>query len=163
MKLVFDQNSRSFPIDLMPVGKAYRATMENRTVEVEIVRSEEGRLDLLIDGKPVTAYISSENARRWVTVDEQTVVLTRSSGARKGGQGSHHAAGDLTAPMPGQIRAVNVREGESVTKGQTLLVVEAMKMEIRLHAPFDGVVSSIAVKAGQTVEREQFLIKMDHG
>jgi biotin carboxyl carrier protein len=65
--------------------------------------------------------------------------------------------------MPGQIRALNVSEGETVTKGQTLLVVEAMKMEIRVQAPFDGRVSSIAVKAGQTVEREQVLVKVDHG
>jgi len=58
------------------------------------------------------------------------------------------------------IRAVNVSEGESVTKGQTLLVLEAMKMEIRVQAPVDGVVKKLFVKQGQTVEREQMLIEI---
>ena len=117
------------------------------------------KLNLLIDGQHVTAYVSSDNTKRWVTVNGQTFVLTKSSGARKGGH-AHHAAGELTAPMPGQVRAVNVSEGDAVTKGQTLLVLEAMKMEIRVHAPQDGVVKKLFVKQGQTVEREQILIEI---
>jgi 3-methylcrotonyl-CoA carboxylase alpha subunit len=96
-----------------------------------------------------------------VTINGQTIVLTKSSGAQKGGHGHHHAAGELTAPMPGQVRAVNVSEGNAVTKGQTLLVLEAMKMEIRVHAPQDGVVKKLFVKQGQTVEREQILIEIE--
>jgi biotin carboxyl carrier protein len=84
-------------------------------------------------------------------------VLTKSSGARKSGGGHHHAAGELTAPMPGQVRAVNVNEGEAVVKGQTLMVLEAMKMEIRIQSPTDGVVKAVHVRQGQTVEREQAL------
>jgi 3-methylcrotonyl-CoA carboxylase alpha subunit len=96
-----------------------------------------------------------------VTVAGQTIMLARSSGARQGGRGHHQAAGALTAPMPGQVRALNVSEGEPVTKGQTLLVLEAMKMEIRVQAPQDGVVKTLFVKPGQTVEREQLLIEID--
>ena len=62
--------------------------------------------------------------------------------------------------MPGQVRAVNVSEGDSVTKGQTLLVLEAMKMEIRIQSPMDGAVKKLLVKHGQTVEREQMLIEI---
>ena len=63
--------------------------------------------------------------------------------------------------MPGQVRTVNVREGDTVTKGQTLLVLEAMKMEIRIQAPQDGVVTKSFVEQGQTVEREQILIEIE--
>jgi biotin carboxyl carrier protein len=87
-------------------------------------------------------------------------VLTKSSGAKRSGAGQDQAS-ELTAPMPGVIRGVNVGEGESVTKGQTLMVLEAMKMEIRIQAPFNGVVKSLAVKVGQTVEREQILIVLE--
>jgi biotin carboxyl carrier protein len=163
MKLSFDHNSQSFPIALMPTGKSYLAAIGDKTIEVEILQASDGKLDLLIDGKRVTAYVSSDNAKRWVTINGQTFVLTKSSGARRGGRGHPHAAGELTAPMPGQVRALNVSEGDTVAKGQTLLVLEAMKMEIRVQAPFDGIVSSVSVKAGQTVEREQILVKMDHG
>ena len=160
MKITFDTET----IDLIPAGSGtfYRATVEDKTVDVEIIRANEGKLELLIDGERVTAYVSSDGAKRWVTVNGQTVMLTKSSGAKRRSAGHDHAS-ELAAPMPGQVRGVNVIEGESVTKGQTLLVLEAMKMEIRIQAPFDGVVSTLSVKVGQTVEREQILVKMDRG
>ena len=136
--------------------------MGDKLVEVEVLQAKDGKLDLLIDGQRVTAYVSSEHAKYWVTVNGQTFVLAKpAAGARKSGGGHHHAAGELTAPMPGQVRAVNVAEGESVTKGQTLLVVEAMKMEIRIQAPREGTVRKLFVKQGQTVEREQILIEIE--
>lgn len=162
MKLSFGCNSQSFLVNLSPAGSnnSCRLTLGDKTLEVEILRTdtEEGKWNLRIDGKRVIAYISSDNAKRWVTVNGQTFVLTKQHASRKSGGGHHPTAGELTAPMPGQIRAVNVREGETVTKGQTLMVLEAMKMEIRILSPMDGMVKSLAVKVGQTVEREQKLI-----
>lgn len=156
MKITFND----ITLDVSSNGKTFRLTVDDKMIQAELLHAENGRLDLLIDGERVTAYVSSDGAKRWVTVHGQTFVLTKSSGTRKGGH-SHHAPGELTAPMPGQVRAVNVSEGETVTKGQTLLVLEAMKMEIRVHAPRDGVVSSISVKVGETVEREQILINVE--
>jgi biotin carboxyl carrier protein len=166
MKITFENQT----VDLTPSGRGFTATIGNRTADVEVIRANreappqggDERLDLLIDGKRVTAYVSSDNTRRWVTIDGQTFVLTKpTAGARRGGHGHHHAAGELTAPMPGQIRAVNISEGETVTKGQTLLIVEAMKMEIRVQASRDGVVKKLFVKQGQTVEREQILVEIE--
>jgi acetyl-CoA/propionyl-CoA carboxylase biotin carboxyl carrier protein len=157
MKLAFDYASQSFTLDLTPSGRFYRATVGDETVEVEIIRAEDARLDLLLDGRRLTAYVSSNGAKRWVTLDGRTFSLTKSSGAERRGA-KHDHVGELIAPMPGQVRAVNVAEGDSVTRGQTLMLLEAMKMEIRVQSPRDGVVRSVAVKAGQTVEREQILI-----
>ena len=152
-------NFNDITLDISSKGKIFTLTLDSKTIQAEVLHSENRKLDLFINGKRVIAYISSDNAKRWVTVNGQTFVLTKSSGARKGGH-SHHAAGELTAPMPGQVRAVNVSEGDAVTKGQTLLVLEAMKMEIRIHAPRDGVVKKLFVKQDQTVEREQILIEI---
>lgn len=157
MKLIFNDT----PIDISSSGKSFVLSLDDKTIHAEVIHVENGKLDLLIDGKRVTSYISSDNPKRWVTIHGQTFVLTKSSGTRKGGHGHHHAAGELTAPMPGQVRAVNVSEGEAVTKGQTLLVLEAMKMEIRIHAPQDGIVKKLFVQQGQTVEREQMLIEIE--
>ena len=161
MKFSFEHNSTSIPVDLIQTGKSYRARIGDQEFNVEIIQARDGKLELLIDGKRLTTYVSSDNAKRWVTVDGQTLVLTKSSGARRGSQAGHHSAGELTAPMPGQIRAVNVSEGDAVAKGQTLLVLEAMKMEIRIHAPQDGTVKKLFVKQSQTVEREQVLIEIE--
>ena len=157
MKITFNDTT----LDISSNGKIFTLTLDDKTILAEILHSENGKLDLLIDGKRITAYVSSDNAKRWVTVDGQTFVLTKSSGARQNRHGHHHAAGELTAPMPGQVRAVNVSEGETVVKGQTLLTVEAMKMEIRIQAPFDGVVQSLPAEVGQTVEREQILVVLE--
>ena len=164
MKFSFEGNSQTLLIDLTTgsSGKSYRATIGAKTADIEILQAKEGELELLVDGKRVTAYVSSDNAKRWVTVNGQTFVLTKpAASTRGGGHGHQHAAGELTAPMPGQVRAVNVAEGESVTKGQTLLVVEAMKMEIRIQAPRDGKIAKLFVEQGQIVEREQILIEID--
>jgi acetyl/propionyl-CoA carboxylase alpha subunit len=155
MKFNFDETT----IDLTPSGRAYRATLGDKTVDVEVLGTQGGQLNLLIDGERVTAYVSPENAKRWVTINGRTYLLTKQSGSRRSGGKQDHS-GELTAPMPGQVRAVNVNEGEAVTKGQTLMILEAMKMEIRIQSPGDGVVKKLFVKQGETVEREQMLVEI---
>ena len=58
----------------------------------------------------------------------------------------------INAPMPGNILKVNVKAGQSVKKGDVLMILEAMKMENEIMAPADAVVSSVSVSAGSTVE-----------
>ena len=58
----------------------------------------------------------------------------------------------VSAPMPGNILSVNVKEGDVVKAGSVLMILEAMKMENEIMAPCDGKVAQVAVTAGQTVE-----------
>lgn len=58
----------------------------------------------------------------------------------------------VNAPMPGKILAVKVTVGQSVKRGDVLMILEAMKMENEIQSPADGMVSAIAVECGQTVE-----------
>jgi len=58
----------------------------------------------------------------------------------------------VSAPMPGNILAVNVAAGQAVKKGDVLCVLEAMKMENEIMSPVDGTVTSVAVTKGSTVE-----------
>ena len=62
--------------------------------------------------------------------------------------------------MPGQVISVAVKDGDLVTKGQTLVVLEAMKMELRVQAPYAGRVQHVLVKTGQVVERGQQLVEV---
>ena len=156
MKITFDNSS----LDLTPNSKGWFVTFGDKTISVEILHAKDGRLDLLIDGEPLTAFVSVENSKSWVTIHGRTSVLTKQSNSRRSTGGHHHTAGELTAPMPGQVRMVNVSEGDVVVKGQTLVVLEAMKMEIRIQASMDGIVQKVFVKAGQTVEREQMAIEI---
>ncbi len=157
MKINFDTQT----LEINPSGDNYVASMDGKTVSVQIIRVDaiHGRMDLLIDGERVTAYVSSDMAKRWVTINGHTLMLTKTSGAKQGVRHDH--AGGLIAPMPGQVRSVSVSVGDVVKKGQTLLTMEAMKMEIRIQALKDGKVKSVFAAQGQTVEREQILIEME--
>ena len=68
--------------------------------------------------------------------------------------------GGLTAPMPGSVLATEVAAGASVSKGDLLLIMEAMKMEHRITAPRDGVVASVHVAVGDQVDNGQLLVSM---
>ena len=82
--------------------------------------------------------------RAWL-IREEDPVATAGSGGAGGGDGS------LLAPMPGSVAALSVEVGDTVEAGQTLVVVEAMKMEHPLKAPFDGVVAVVHVAVGDQV------------
>ncbi len=146
-------------VEISADGDGYAASLDSEHRHIEVLDASNGRLDLSIDGRHVPAYVSSDGQTRWVTVDGRTVRLARRSAAARAG-GGHDGSSELMAPMPGQVRAVNIRAGDQVTKGQVLVVLEAMKMEIRLQAPFDGQVSAVDASVGQTVEREQILVKL---
>jgi 3-methylcrotonyl-CoA carboxylase alpha subunit len=78
------------------------------------------------------------------------------------GAGNQQAQdGTILSPMPGRIIAVDVSQGQSVTKGQKLLTLEAMKMEHSLTAPFDGVVAELNAETGAQVQVEALLARIE--
>ena len=76
------------------------------------------------------------------------------------GAGPHSRGGNLTAPMPGRIVAVHVAVGEKVRIGQSLIVLEAMKMEHIIIAPADGTVAAIHHAAGDQVAEDAELLSL---
>jgi biotin carboxyl carrier protein len=167
MKITFDTQS----LEINPLDDGYVAMLDGKKIRIEIVRVDfgQGRMDLRFTDMSDSAliresvfksvHVSSDGAKRWVTIGGQTLMLTKTSGAKRGVRHDH--AGGLIAPMPGQVRSVSVGVGDAVKKGQTLLTMEAMKMEIRIQALKDGVVKMVYAAQGQTVEREQILIEME--
>ena len=79
------------------------------------------------------------------------------------GTGTSHGIhdGEIEAPMPGKVTAVEVSPGETVVKGQRLLTLEAMKMEHALIAPFDGTVAELNAKTGSQVTEGTILVKVE--
>jgi acetyl-CoA/propionyl-CoA carboxylase, biotin carboxylase, biotin carboxyl carrier protein len=81
--------------------------------------------------------------RTWMVREQQALAVRRD---RAGS-----ADGTVRSPMPGTVQAVPVAEGQPVTAGQPLVIVEAMKMEHTITSPLDGTVSELMVKRGQQV------------
>jgi 3-methylcrotonyl-CoA carboxylase alpha subunit len=119
----------------------------------------------LVDGEPLEVPLRSAGNSRFkadaptFTREGRTVRLTE---WRSAGTGDHLANdGAILAPMPGKVIAVDVAAGEAVTTGQRLLVLEAMKMEHALTAPFDGTVAELAASEGQQVQVEALLARVE--
>ena len=106
-------------------------------------------------------HAAADGETRWIAFNGRTYELRRPPAARSRRTGAADSVeGVLRAPMPGQVRSVEVAVGDAVEKGQTLLLLEAMKMEIRIQAPQDGTVAALPVSPGQQVEREQVLVEI---
>jgi acetyl/propionyl-CoA carboxylase alpha subunit len=90
-----------------------------------------------------------------VQLFNRTEMQVESLGLRD--NGSLHVQ-EVEAPMPGLVLSVSVSPGEEVTTGQPLMILEAMKMENVITSPREGMISTVEVKAGDTVEKLQVLI-----
>jgi 3-methylcrotonyl-CoA carboxylase alpha subunit len=91
--------------------------------------------------------------------DAQPFLFTQEARGTGSTRGLHD--GEIEAPMPGKVTAVEVRQGEKVVNGQRLLTLEAMKMEHALTAPFDGTVTELNAKAGAQVTEGTLLVKVE--
>ncbi|KNB49430.1 acetyl/propionyl/methylcrotonyl-CoA carboxylase subunit alpha [Streptomyces caatingaensis] len=114
-----------------------------------------GRPTLRLDGR--TFHFTTDPEGIWLALDGDAWRVTDHDAvaARSAGAAAH--AGALTAPMPGTVTVVKAAVGDTVTAGQSLLVVEAMKMEHVISAPHDGTVTELGVTPGSTVAMDQVL------
>ena len=167
MRYRFQAGERVYEIEVERVGgnqqqaNGYQAVIDGQRYAFEVIDSQPGTLSLRLDGRPVTVYWAAEGGGQWLSADGCTYRLerTKPKAARSGGETGTGEA--IRAPMPAQVRAVQVAEGEQVEKGQTLLLLEAMKMEIRVRAPAAGRVTRLLAAEGQAVEKEQVLVEME--
>ncbi|TPG15769.1 acetyl/propionyl/methylcrotonyl-CoA carboxylase subunit alpha [Sphingomonas oligophenolica] len=124
----------------------------------------------LLNGAPIE--IGFAEAGGEATTDEASLLVSeggqtwelgrwRATGVAAGGAADGAADGAILSPMPGRIIAVEVTEGDAVTKGQKLLTLEAMKMEHSLVAPFDGTVAHLAASEGVQVSEGAVLARID--
>ena len=112
----------------------------------------------LDDGRVIRATVTRQGDKRWVTVNGATVVLERQTGRRRAGGDAH--AGGLESPLPGRVLAIDVDPGDVVHAGQTLLLIEAMKMEHPIKAPAAGVVVALRCKQGDMVQPGVALVEL---
>ncbi|MBA4284572.1 MAG: 3-methylcrotonyl-CoA carboxylase [Xanthomonadaceae bacterium] len=141
-------------------GRQFRATIDGATVEVAVSEVSPGAFRYLGAGVQGCArYARGRAESLWLMADGATECFTDRSyaPAETTAAGSD---GRITAHSDGKIVAVLVRPGDAVSKGQTLVVLEAMKMEFQLGAPLAGRVDTVGVAAGDQVKARQLLVKM---
>ncbi len=117
-----------------------------------------GRITLTIDGITQTYEIHESGNQVFVQSPQGATTLTRLPRHPRSSASSHHQTAN--SPMPGQVLRILVREGQPVKTGDSLVVLEAMKMEQTIRTTIDGVVQSILVDIGQVVAPGQMLVEI---
>jgi biotin carboxyl carrier protein len=155
LPFLLDVNAGQFTFQLTDVDNItlnnidvnYQIILDNnksKLVSVKGVDHELKRYQIQIDGRIYQVQISD-------AVDQQILKMNLKS--KKSNQ-----LKELRAPMPGLVRQVNVKVGDQVDAGDSLFILEAMKMENILKSPVNGTVSDLFVKPGESVEKNQILL-----
>ena len=132
----------------------YVVTVNGERYEVEVER---------VDGK--SSSLSRKQMERGVKTRVETepaVSAAPVSAPAAAAPAASNAGGGsaVISPMPGVILDIKVKEGDSVSEGQTVIILEAMKMENEIVSEFTGTVSAIRVKKGDTVDTDAVLVEI---
>jgi len=149
-------------------GNLLEVEVDGKKYEVDLMHTADGTFSILEGGhsydielvpdaspKKYTAYTLYE------TYDVEVIDAEARYLQNRNENGAGAAESKITSPMPGKVVKVLVSEGDPVQKGETVVIISAMKMESEYKAPKDGVVKKVYVKADDTVDGNQVLIELE--
>lgn len=144
---------------LVHEGHLFTTTVEGEKIAIDVTQSSDAEFLYIHDGVQGRARIAHHGDSVWLSAEGAThaytdVTLAPVQGAAAGSDGR------LLANSDGKVVAVHVKPGDMVQKGQTLAVLEAMKMEFQLALPVSGTVSAVNVQAGQQVKNKAVLVQV---
>ncbi|HET9370324.1 MAG TPA: biotin/lipoyl-containing protein, partial [Vicinamibacterales bacterium] len=128
-----------------------RVTVAGEESAARVTAAGDGRWRVAEPEAEVTGLALRHGDVVWVSVDGHTFEFRVRAGARRG-RASARDADALAAPMPATVVRIAVKPGDAVTQGDVLIALEAMKMEMPIRAPRDGVVASIDCREGELVQ-----------
>ncbi|NKF20991.1 acetyl-CoA carboxylase biotin carboxyl carrier protein subunit [Solimonas marina] len=162
MQHAFKLGDAEYNVALSRSDSAYRLHRGDHAVDVVLSTAADGRTFLTVAGRRVEVVVATHGDDVYVHVDGEAYQLRYQHPLdRLAAQAGGSAEDRITAPMPGSIVAVMAKAGDAVTKGQTLLVMESMKMETTIAAPRDGVIADVSYEKGQTFDRDALLLSLE--
>ena len=147
-----------YPVEVLDDGVRLEVRVGERLYTA--ARDRQGSMRITSD--PATAgavaWTVAAGDVRWVFLDGKVFELTEARPAARA-RGGHH--GSLTAPMPATVRRVLVGVGDAVKRGEPLVILEAMKMELPVRANGSGTVTAVRCREGELVQPGLALIEID--
>jgi biotin carboxyl carrier protein len=131
-------------------------------VAADLIPFGDGRFQLVDGSRRRIAYAVADGARVWVFIEGRVYTVGDAAdrpAARHSSQADDRDT--LSSPMPATVVDVKVQPGDHVSRGDVLVMLEAMKMELPVRAPRDGVVKSIAHRVGDLVQPGNPLLDLD--
>ena len=160
-RFVLRRGRKRLDIDVTHAGDAYHVETPAGTFEARRVVFEDDHLHALVGNVRLAAAVYRIGSDVFVVKDGATERLQLRSLDVGDFRTVASTGGKVTAPMPGNIVAVSVAVGDRIKAGQTLVVLEAMKMEHNITAPGNGEVSALNVAVGERVEEGAELVVLD--
>lgn len=151
-------------VEIEALENGYSLKLDGETHQFEPLFTKGSVYSFLIDGTEVLEadvsfrHDKAELNLRNIPFHLEVFDPRRRAVSQSEATGGH---GLISAPMPGKIVEVKVKAGDAVTKGQALVIIEAMKMQNELTAAIDGVVKEVAVQPGAAVESGQKLVLVE--
>lgn len=139
--------------------KTFSFKINGTTYETAVNELENNQLEIVVNGKNYIVE-TEPTATTAETTSAPSAAAPSAPVVENANSATPAATGSVKvkSPLPGSVIKVLVSEGQAIKKGDTLLVLESMKMENAINAEQDGVVSQIAVSAGQNVMQDDLLI-----
>jgi biotin carboxyl carrier protein len=158
-----DEDPRTFEVETLEDGRYKVVTPDDEELIVDAFEPERGHLHLLEGGRSWDLHYKNDDNDWAVGVDGQAhtmeVLNERQRRMRVAGVGGRGASGpELVSPMAGTVVSIVAEPGTEVEKGETVVIVEAMKMENGLKAHRDGTVDEVKVEPGDNVEIDDVLV-----
>lgn len=157
MDLIIRHGEREERVKIRQDGDGFAVTIGERTYQVDAATARPGLRSLRIDGSQHEVAVRAQGEDYWVSTScgsgpvSVTDPLTHLASQTRGGKGGRRQK-RVNAYMPGRVVAIHVEEGQAVTAGHGILVLEAMKMQNEIQAEHDGTVTKIHVQNGQAVD-----------
>ena len=141
-------NGEIISMDQVKIGEnAFHLLVDNLSITMEIVHWDPAAKTLLVKLNDQLANLTVSN--------EQDLLLAKMGIKQTKG----NLSSEIKAPMPGLILDIPINEGDTVQKGDVLIVLEAMKMENSIKSPQSGTIKKIVVNIGEGVEKNQVMIQ----
>jgi biotin carboxyl carrier protein len=154
-----------YRVELVRMEQEWKCKLDGRELPLDVVSAQDGMLSLLLQGKSYEVKQETVAAETNVVVGQErfsaSVRDPRSFRSRRRLGASEQGVMKIKAPMPGKVVRILAPAGSPVEMGQSVLVIEAMKMQNELKAPKTGVVKKINVEEGAAVDAGQALAEVE--
>ncbi len=157
-RLTFEYEGETHRLDIRSESDEYLMTLDDRPHRFTAELQQE-RLQAVIDGVPLRCHLARHNDQLWLFYRGERFDVRLHNPDYE--QQSTHDGGGLCAPMPGVISQIKVAVGDAVAAGQTLLILEAMKMEHPIIAPAAGRVAELYYREGSQVGEGAELLRLE--
>lgn len=143
-------------------GNEYSFSIDDRSYTVNASSLSNGTIAFFVGSRSCVAVISRHSSGAHIDLGGRLYQLKspENDTLHGAGHGAGHGDGSVASPMPGNIIAVHVAEGDSVASGQALVVIESMKMQNEITAPIGGTVTKVACAVGAQVGFGDMLVEI---